>query len=188
MKFYLQKFFKSFILLYFCAIQLSTSTRLTLDPDETKSFSELVSSHGYRLQEYHVLTPDGYILAIHRVVPRNFSPAIYNLYRKPVLAWHGVLCDSAFFFFNSPFTKLKNFCGDNFGFCMLQSGRYDLWLGNARGNRYSRAHLRYNDQEKEFWEFSWDDIALNDIPATIDLIQQVSQFFLHTKILTGYIF
>ena len=53
------------------------------DPDESKSISELVSSHGFVLQEYHVLTEDGYILTVHRVVPPDFDPRDYNVFRKP---------------------------------------------------------------------------------------------------------
>ncbi|CAF0943055.1 unnamed protein product [Rotaria sordida] len=32
---------------------------------------------------------------------------------------------------------------------------YDVWLGNIRGNRYSRAHVKYNPNHDEaFWDFS----------------------------------
>ena len=48
-------------------------------------------------------------------------------------------------------------------------------MGNARGNRYSRDHIRYTDKDPRFWEFSWDSIALVDIPATIDLVRAVTR-------------
>lgn len=52
---------------------------------------------------------------------------------------------------------------------------YDVWMGNARGNVYSRKHLIYNpdgspDDRKKFWSFSWDEIGRYDLPATIDYV------------------
>ena len=31
---------------------------------------------------------------------------------------------------------------------------YDVWLGNARGNAYSKKHLYLDPEEEEFWDFS----------------------------------
>lgn len=47
----------------------------------------------------------------------------------------------------------------------LADSDYDIWMGNARGNVYSRAHIRYDpdgsrsDREK-FWKFSWHEIGV----------------------------
>lgn len=43
---------------------------------------------------------------------------------------------------------------------------------NCRGNHYSRNHTHLDpDHEKIlFWNFSWHEIALHDIPETIDYI------------------
>lgn len=30
---------------------------------------------------------------------------------------------------------------------------YDVWLGNNRGNAYSKRHVSLNTQKKEFWDF-----------------------------------
>lgn len=46
-----------------------------------------------------------------------------------------------------------------------------MWLGNARGTYYSRAHVRLRPDailNTEFWEFSWDEIGNLDLPAMID--------------------
>lgn len=31
---------------------------------------------------------------------------------------------------------------------------YDVWLGNTRGNIYSRAHHDLDPEEAEFWQYS----------------------------------
>lgn len=143
------------------------------DPDENLSIKELILSHGYDLQEHRIVTHDGYVLMLHRAVPFDYDRTTYNIFRKPVIIFHGVITDTAYFYFNSPLENTTHTsCSDNFGFCLLKQGRYDLWIPNARGNRYSRGHLRYSDHDSRYWSFSWDHIAMGDIPAFIDYIRQ----------------
>lgn len=154
-------------------LKSSLSSRLVLDPDEIKSFSELVYSHGYQLQEYKVLTEDNYIITVHRVVPQNFNPLVYSLVRKPVIAAHGILLDGASWFINSPFLHSKDSCGDNFGFCCIKSGRYDIFVTSARGSRYSD-HEYFLKSDKEFFKYDWDHIAAFDIPAVVDFVRHIT--------------
>ena len=42
---------------------------------------------------------------------------------------------------------------------------FDVWLGNMRGNYYSREHHRLSANDKEFWEFSFDEMARYDLTA-----------------------
>ena len=69
-----------------------------------------------------------------------------------------------------------NFPDQSLGFILADAG-YDVWLGNMRGNYYSRAHVKYNpDHDEEFWDFSWDDMARDDLPSMIYYILHLTQY------------
>lgn len=56
------------------------------------------------------------------------------------------------------------------GFLLAKQG-YDVWLGHVRGTTWSRNHkFLHPNRDKEYWNFSVDEIALYDIPAFIDHI------------------
>ena len=48
---------------------------------------------------------------------------------------------------------------------------YDVWLGNYRGNSYSRGHISLNaDTDNEYWQFTWDEMAKYDLPAELNYV------------------
>lgn len=58
----------------------------------------------------------------------------------------------------------------NIGFIVADRG-YDVWIGNARGTQFSRQHLVHNFNKSEtYWNFSWHEIGIYDLPAIIDYI------------------
>lgn len=64
------------------------------------------------------------------------------------------------------------------GFLLYNLG-YDVWMLNARGNDYSTGHLKYNrdgDERRNYWNFSWHEIGIYDLPATIDYILQQTDY------------
>lgn len=54
---------------------------------------------------------------------------------------------------------------------ILSRHGFDVWLGNNRGNIYSRENIWYNDTEREFWNFSWHEMSIYDLPAMLDFIR-----------------
>lgn len=43
-------------------------------------------------------------------------------------------------------------------------------MGNNRGTRFAREHERMSPEDEEFWNFSWHELGVSDLPATIDFI------------------
>nr|ACU57197.1 triacylglycerol lipase [Penaeus vannamei] len=52
----------------------------------------------------------------------------------------------------------------------LADAGYDVWLSNMRGNTYSRNHVELDPEDISFWQFSWDELAYYDVPASIDYV------------------
>nr|UXP71923.1 esterase [Manduca sexta] len=134
----------------------------------------LLAKYGYPYEVHNVITEDGYILEMHRIPhgrDRNNRP---NPNKPIVFLMHGLLSSSADFLVLGP--------GNALGYLLAEAG-YDVWLGNARGNFYSRRHRRLNPDSiinQNFWKFSWDEIGYYDIAAFVDyILQRTKQSKLH---------
>jgi lysosomal acid lipase/cholesteryl ester hydrolase len=108
------------------------------------------------LEEHSVTTDDGYVLKMFRVTHDSFA----NKTKAPVLFMHGVDDSADCWIINEAESAPA--------FVAARSG-YDVWLGNWRGNKYSRKHLTLdpNQNAKEFFDFSWTDMSKHDFPAFI---------------------
>ncbi|KAF9898328.1 cholesterol esterase [Lobosporangium transversale] len=86
-----------------------------------------------------------------------------NDYIKPVvLLYHGFMMCSEVWLCNLDEER-------NLAFVLAEAG-YDVWLGNARGNKYSLKHMFLKPHENKFWEFGMDELAMFDMPDTVDYI------------------
>ena len=60
---------------------------------------------------------------------------------------------------------------------VLSDAGYDVWLGNVRGNKYSRGHTYYNaSKDYDYWQFSWEENGLYDVPAMLDYITENTRY------------
>uniref|UniRef100_A0A1A9WZW0 Lipase n=1 Tax=Glossina brevipalpis TaxID=37001 RepID=A0A1A9WZW0_9MUSC len=121
--------------------------------------AQLIKRYKYPVETHHVITQDGYILGVHRIV---------NYGKPPVFLMHGLLDSSATWILMRPDSAL--------GYYLYDKG-YDVWMGNARGNRYSRNHTFLNpDTNLSYWRFSWHEIGMYDLPAMIDYVLAKTRF------------
>ena len=45
---------------------------------------------------------------------------------------------------------------------MLARAGFDVWLGNSRGNKFSRKHKYLKADSKAFWDFDFEEMGLHD--------------------------
>ena len=50
-----------------------------------------------------------------------------------------------------------------------------MWLANQRGSRYSRTHTKFTTSSFQYWNYSLDTMASNDIPALLKLVANVTE-------------
>ncbi|KAH6929211.1 hypothetical protein HPB50_024427 [Hyalomma asiaticum] len=129
----------------------------------------LIGDNGYPLETHDVTTEDGYILEMHRIphgrVGSCAHPSVSNDRwcggRGPVFAMTGLLADSA--------SLVLDFPEQSLGFVLADNG-YDVWLGNTRGNTFGRRHETLDVGSWQFWNFSFHEHAVYDVPAQIDYV------------------
>ncbi|XP_045584704.2 lipase 3 [Procambarus clarkii] len=120
---------------------------------------ELIAAMGYPVEIHHTTSEDGYILELHRIPygivdgPSEGRPVAYME--------HCLLCSSADYIMNDPDKALAY---------ILADAGYDVWLSNMRGNTYTRTHVSLSPDDLAFWQFSWDEMAYYDVPASIDYV------------------
>ncbi|KAJ2145845.1 cholesterol esterase [Coemansia sp. RSA 564] len=146
--------------------------------DDFNSFAEIMEFWSYPHEDHLVETRDGFVLGIHRITGKrrissgavsqtnsetNVSITGHGQGSKPVvLFWHGFMLSSECFVCHPDWVNILPF--------RLAEAGYDVWLGNSRGNKYSYKHMKYVPGDQRFWNFSIDEIANIDVPATVDYI------------------
>ncbi|KAJ8922779.1 hypothetical protein NQ315_007814 [Exocentrus adspersus] len=136
-------------------------TECIYNPDEYLDVQQIIARHGYPSETHAITTKDGYVLKIHRIP----GPKSGKRGGQPVFLQHGLFESSADWLING---------NNSLGFLLADEG-YDVWLGNARGNTYSRAHVSIPMDKPKFWNFSWHEMGTHDLPAVLYYVGNITQ-------------
>ncbi|KAF8527124.1 Alpha/Beta hydrolase protein [Gautieria morchelliformis] len=131
------------------------------------NFESLCGIFGYYPEEHIVQTRDGFMLGIHRIPNKKGEKGKAGRkgrsVGKPVVyLHHGLLMNSEVWVCLTAEERALPF--------VLAENGYDVWLGNNRGNKYSKKHTIHNPSSIAFWDFSIDDFCLYDIPDSIQYV------------------
>ncbi|KAJ7039132.1 Alpha/Beta hydrolase protein [Mycena alexandri] len=137
---------------------------------KAQDFGELCSIYGYTHEEHVVLTKDGYLLGLHRLPSKKgqqkSSPGT-STGNPVVYLHHGLLMNSEVWVCLTDAERALPFV-------LVEQG-FDVWLGNNRGNKYSKKSIHHGPNSSKFWDFSIDDFAWHDIPDSINYILECTK-------------
>jgi lysosomal acid lipase/cholesteryl ester hydrolase len=148
---------------YFTKTEKEETNKLLIQ-DENRTIEEIITSKGFKCEKHLVKTEDGYNLTIFRIPGNKNCSDGSGL--QPVLLQHGVFDSSDCWVCNGEYNSVA---------FLLASHNFDVWLSNSRGNKYCKSHDKYNSDSFEFWQYSFHDLGLYDIPAVIEYINQVNK-------------
>ncbi|CAL8103706.1 unnamed protein product [Orchesella dallaii] len=137
------------------------SNPLADNEDAKLTVPELIVKYGYPVEIHTVTTSDGYIKEVHRIpYGKRCGPAEG---KRVIWLQHGLLGDSSNWIVAGPEKGLAYNLADE---C------YDVWMGNYRGNTYSKRHVSLDPvaDKEQFWSFSWNEMGLFDLPADFDYV------------------
>ena len=163
----LQKALKKIPELLKVSIKGKTSIEIKFENSEEKMpIEEMIYSKGYPLEIHNVFTEDGFLLRMYRI-PGGKKEENYKQKKKPpVFFQHGI--------FDSSDCWACNIEENNFIYILANKG-FDIWLGNSRGNKYSKHHQKFSSNTHEFWSFSFHEMGKYDLPAAFDYITKINK-------------
>ncbi|XP_005505283.2 putative lysosomal acid lipase/cholesteryl ester hydrolase [Columba livia] len=147
-------------------------------PTVPMDVGDIIRYHGYPYEEHEVVTDDGYYLTLQRIPHGRDNPGSLSSSQeaetqdssmfchppKPaVLLQHGLFLEGSSWVIHLPNSSL--------GFILADAG-YDVWMGNSRGNSWSRKHREFEFHHPEYSAYSFHEMAMYDLPATINYILQ----------------
>ncbi|XP_020715809.1 lipase 3 isoform X1 [Ceratitis capitata] len=128
--------------------------------------ADRIVADNYPVEAHTVQTTDGYILTLFRI-PYSLRTQNAHISNKTVLfLQHGLISSSDGWILVGPNQALPYLAAD---------AGYDVWLGNFRGNTYSRRHISRSPEKHAFWRFSFHELAIYDLPAMFDYVLNTTQ-------------
>lgn len=139
---------------------------------DASDFVDICALFGYYAEEHVVQTKDGYLLALHRLAWRRgeeeekVNHGLNSIRKSVVYMHHGLLMNSEVWVCLTDEERCLPFK-------LVEKG-YDVWLGNNRGNKYSKKSVNHSPTDIKFWDFSMDEFAFHDIPDSIKYILETT--------------
>lgn len=149
---------KEMLLLVLFLLNLFLDTDCVNLPTLYYNAQERILANGYPVELHHVTTEDGYVLQMHRI---PYSPKNQKRDDRPVVFMQHGLLGSADNYVLADRSQAAGYLAADAG--------YDVWLGNDRASFYSH-HIHYKPIDPRYWNFSFTEIGLFDLPASIDYI------------------
>ncbi|XP_053624714.1 lipase 3-like [Plodia interpunctella] len=134
--------------------------RTDTEPTTLLSTPQLAALHGKKVESHVISTKDGYLLTLHRIV----LDQSLDTFNNTVLLHHGLLGSSADWILLGANRSLP-YILSNYG--------YDVWMINTRGNYYSRGHIEMKVDCAEYWSFSFHEMGVYDLRATVEYIRKI---------------
>ena len=128
-------------------------------------FSDAIYRFGehWDWEPHEVLTKDLYKLNMFRLTADESGNSLERT-RGPILLQHGSGQSGIAWFNERTDAKISVFP------ILLARAGFDVWIGNTRGSRNSREHVLVDDTDPWYWDFSWSELGLYDLPSMIDHI------------------
>ncbi|MED6132267.1 hypothetical protein PIB30_017534 [Stylosanthes scabra] len=123
--------------------------------------ASFITKHGYKCDEHEVTTKDGYILSLQRIPEGRTNVGNGGANRPPVIVQHGLMVGGMSWVLTPP--------NGNLPMSLADSG-FDVWIANARGTIYSQRHKFLRPADPAFWDWTFDDMVMNDVPAMFDYV------------------
>ncbi|KAK7113542.1 gastric triacylglycerol lipase-like [Littorina saxatilis] len=135
-----------------------------VDPEIFMDPTELITSKGYPCENHYIITQDGFILNMQRI-PHGRQRQKITGPQPVVILQHGLI--------GSSYNWLDNLANESLSYLLADRGA-DVWLGNIRGNTFSRNHTTLKPEQEQFWDWTYDEMAALDLPAMFDHVRHTT--------------
>ncbi|ODV93601.1 hypothetical protein PACTADRAFT_51383 [Pachysolen tannophilus NRRL Y-2460] len=125
-----------------------------------KDLRYYVNLLGLELQQYKLLTEDGFYIILQRLVDPKENDTVQ---KPPILLLHGLLQSSGSFVTSGV---------KSLSFLLFEKG-YDVWLGNNRCG-FNPEHRFLSPNDPAMWSWDLVDMATKDLPCMIDNILKIN--------------
>lgn len=119
------------------------------------------------LESYVTEANDGYELVLYRVSRECNARVPSQSDKGPMLLIHGTTEDA------SQWMDRPEEGGENIGMKYAMEG-YDVWYANMRGSVPSAPPAWLGDGMEDYWEFDYNNLAEEDLPAMIEKVMEVN--------------